>query len=66
MAKNNDVEIECGADGLGCLLIIGLTSVSISAGYIWGAAIGWLALGIFCLLLVAAQIANEVFGGRRP
>jgi len=39
-------------DGSGCLLIIGIVSVSIGSGYIWGAGLGWLVLGLACLGIV--------------
>lgn len=44
------------ADGVGCLAIIGLAALSLACGEIWGAPIGWLVLGVSCLLLVTLSI----------
>jgi len=38
-------------DGAGCLMIIGGVSVAIGCGYVWGAGIGWLVLGVSCLTI---------------
>ena len=48
----------------GCLLVIGIASVSIACGCLWGEPVGWLVFGFMCLVvfivdLVACNKSNK-------
>lgn len=47
-------------EGTGCLAVIGAVAISIGCGYLWGRGVGWIALGLCCLIIVAINVAFTV------
>lgn len=48
--KSKDIE------GIGCLISIGAVSICFGLGLFYGAAIGWISFGIFCIWIAAMAL----------
>jgi len=64
--SEDDIEITVKEpSGHGCMMIIGIVSVSIAIGHMWGSAVGWLVFGLICIGIVATDCAFRTFAAAR-